>query len=242
MKLNLASSQGVKVRVIEYEDADIVSLVNSGKTAEITIATNADRRQKVALVEFRADLSEKITALGFPIKTEDVTKDGQTVSVPSETEGEHIKRFIDALTTGAFSPAGFTLPSGDDKQKETAAYAFLQALAFTCGDKKDSDGNPCYELDVNRPVRVSTGGNLVPKWALEAATKILAGPNVAGWKSKFAAGFTSPEGITIDPIAVAPFDVAGTDEATVTQNRKNLAKALVEYDKQKRAKTASEFA
>jgi hypothetical protein len=242
MKLNLASSQGVKARVMEYEDADIVALVQSGRTAEITIATNADRRQKVALVEFRSDLSEKIASLGFPLKVTTVTKDGQAVEVPDETEGEHIGRFIDSLVAGTFTHESITISSGDEKAKTASAYVALQALADTCGDQKTPDGFPCYVLDVARPVRAAGAGNLVPKWALEAATKILAGTNVAAWKSKFASGFTSPEGIAIDPIVAAPFDAPGTDEATVTANRKNLAKALQEYDKQKRAKTASEFA
>jgi hypothetical protein len=241
MKLNLASSQSVKVRIIEYEDADIISLVNGGKTSEITIAVNADRRQKEALVQFRKDLLARIINLGFKIEVENVVKDGETIEVPKNTEGAEIGRFIDALTTGELTPDGFTLPSGDDKVKEIAAYAFLQTLALSCGDEKTPDGLPCYVLDVSRPVRTSTSSNLLPKWTLEAATKILAGPNVASWKAKFANGFTSPKGIVIDPIVVASFDSPGNDEATITNNRKALARGLVEYDKQERAKTANEF-
>lgn len=242
MKLNLASSQRVKCRVMEYEDADIIAAVNGGKVAEVTIAVNADRRQKEALVQFRKDLLGKIEALGWKIETESTVKDGETIETAKNTEGEEINKFVDALVAGTFTHSTITISSGDEKAKEVSALAALQSLANTCGDKTTPDGQPCYVLDITRPVRTSTGSNLLPKWALEAATKILAGPNVEAWKAKFASGFTSPEGIAIDPIAVAPFDVAGTDEATVTANRKHLARALVEYDKQKRAKTASEFA
>ena len=241
MKLNLASSQGVKVRVMEYEDADVAALVAAGKVSELTIAINADRRQKVALVEFRSDVSEKITALGFAAKTETVTKDGQQVEVPAETEGEHIGRFIDALVAGTFTHHTITISSGDEKLKEASAIAALQALANECGDNTTPDGLPCYVLDVTRPVRVG-GSNLLPKWALEAAGKIIANNNTEAWAAKFTTGFTSPEGIDIDPIPFTPFNAEGTDEATVTANKKHLARALVDYDKQKRAKTASEFA
>lgn len=261
MKLNLASSAGVKARVMEYDEADVSALVTAGKIAEITIAINADRRQKVALVEFRAELSDRIgagreataaegttpaqpaiTGLGFAIKTTTVKKDGADVTVPDETEGDHIKRFIAALVDGTFTHPLIVISSGDAKAKEASAYVALQAIADQCGDEKTPDGLPCYTLNIDRPVRTGGSGNLVPKWALEGATKILAGPNVESWVAKFTNGFTSPEGIVIDPIAFSSFTADGTDEATVAQNRKNLAKALVEYDKQKRAKTASEFA
>lgn len=242
MKLNLASSAGVKARVMEYDEADVVALVQAGKVAEVTLAINADRRQKVALVEFRSDLSDKIAGIGFARLVESVTKDGETVEVPKETEGDHISRFIDALVAGTFTHDSITISSGDAKAKEASAYVALQALADQCGDQKTPDGLPCYILDVNRPVRTGGGGNLLPKWAQEASAKILGGTNVDGWVAKFTNGFTSPEGIAIDPIAFSPFTQAGTDEATVASNKKNLARALVDYDKQKRTKTASEFA
>ena len=75
MKVNLVSSQRVKVRVMEYEDADILAAVQAGKVAELTTAVNADRRQKVALVDFRADLSDLIEKAGFPAKVKTVTKE-----------------------------------------------------------------------------------------------------------------------------------------------------------------------
>ena len=60
-KLNLASSQRVKVRVLEYTADEVLALANNPTTlALITIGVNDDRRQKVALVDFRADLSEKL--------------------------------------------------------------------------------------------------------------------------------------------------------------------------------------
>lgn len=261
MKLNLASSAGVKARVMEYDEADVSALVTAGKIAEITIAINADRRQKVALVEFRAELSDRIGAgreataaegttpaqpaiigLGFKRAVKDtVIKNGESIEILI-TEGDHIAAFVAALTAGTFTHPSIVISSGDAKAKEASAYVALQAIADQCGDEKTPDGLPCYTLNIDRPVRTGGSGNLVPKWALEGATKILAGPNVESWVAKFTNGFTSPEGIVIDPIAFSSFTAAGTDEATVSQNRKNLAKALVEYDKQKRAKTASEFA
>jgi hypothetical protein len=259
MKTTLQSSSGVKVRVREYDEADVVRLVGEGKVAELTIAINADRRQKVALVDFRADLSTligdgdeeaKITGLGFSRKVKNVTKDGETIEVPDETEGEHIGRFVTALETGKVTPSGFTLPSGDDKAKETAAYAFLQSLAFKCGDKEDENGDKCYELDITRTPRTGSGG-LIPKWAKDAATNIFekgGHASVKGWHEKLSTGFTSPRGITIDPIPHEDFTVAAPHDATPEvkqqhheRNVKHLAKAIMAYDKQEKAKTASEF-
>lgn len=248
MKSQLASSQRVKVRVIEYEDSDIAALVAAGKISELTTAINADRRQKVALVDFRADLSDKIEALGFKRKTETVTKDGKSEEQPAETEGDQIGRFVDALATGTFPVTDFTLPSGDDKVKETAALAYLQKLAFTCGDKKDVDGNPCYELDVNRPVSTSAGKNLIPKWAMEAATNIIKNGSQAKWVGNFTNGYTSASGVAIDPIAFDSFVAVAPDgstpeaiQAVLDQNIKNLAKAIKAVRAQEDAKRAPEF-
>lgn len=256
MKVTLQSSAGVKVRVKEYEDADVLALVQANKVSELTTAINADRRQKVALVDFRSDLSahigkgspeDNIIGLGFNRLTTTVKKDGVDVEQFDETEGEHIKRFIAALVGGHFTPSGFTLPSGDDKVKETAAYAFLQTLADKCGDSKDDDGNPCYVLDVTREPRTGGGGAL-PKWALEAAQSIINNKSEHTWKANFTNGFTNKRGVEIDPIPFEPFDVttphhASAEEksAVVEGNKKRLARALVAYDKQEKAKTANEF-
>lgn len=248
MEVVLASSAGVKVRVREYQDADIVALVQQGKVTELTTAINADRRQKVALVDFRSDLSDKITALGFARKTTTATKDGEAQEVPDETEGEHINRFIDALVAGSFTHPSITISSGDEKAKQNSAYDALQKIAFTCGDKKTDDGLPCYELDVNRPVRTGGGKVGLPKWALESADKIIANGSTANWASKFTAGFTSPRGIAIDPIAFDSFvqvapegSTADTIQATNERNRRNLAAALVAYDRQEKSKQSDEF-
>lgn len=248
MKSQLASSQRVKVRVIEYEDSDIAALVAAGKISELTTAINADRRQKVALVDFRADLSEKITALSFARKVEQITKDGKTEETHGETEGDHIGRFVDALALGTLTLPDFTLPSGDDKVKETAALAYLQKLAFTCGDKKDSDGNPCYELDVNRPVSTSAGKNLIPKWAMEAASNIIKNGSQDKWVTNFTSGYTSASGVAIDPIVFEDFKQVAPDGSTpeaiqgvLDLNIKNLAKAIKAVRAQEDAKRAPEF-
>jgi len=248
MKTQLTVSQKVKVRVIEYEEKDILELAQNGKLSELTVAINADRRQKVALVAFRADASEKIEAKGFSRKTTTVTKDGETSEVPSETEGDHIQRWIDALASGSFTEPDFTLPSGDDQVKETAALAHFQKLAFTCGDHTDDDGNPAYKLDVNRPERTASKG-ILPKWALEAAGNIIKNNSQAKWIKNFTEGYTSGSGITIDPIPFESFGAHAPAHATPEEkelvhktNQKRLASAIVTVRKQEEAKRAPEFA
>ena len=247
MKVQLASSQCVKVRVREYEDADVIALVNAGKVTELTTAINADRRQKVALVDFRADLSDKIETGGFKRKVTSVMKDGKPEEVYDETEGDHIGRFVDALQAGQYTVDGFVLPSGDDKVKEQAAYGYLQKMAFTCGDKLDEEGNPCYELDVNRPVRTG-GAGLVPKWAMDAANAIINNKSEQKWIGNFTSGYTSASGVVIDPIPFDSFIQTPAQGATPEQaqevrerNQKNLAKAIVAVRKQEETKRAPEF-
>ena len=241
-------NQGVDVRVLEYTPQEITDLCNNGKAGDVARCVNADRRQKVALVQFRDDLSDVIEKLGYARKVTTIQKDGKAVEVPDETEGKHISRFVDALATGNFTPADFTLIGQDDKAKEACATAYLQKLAFTCGDEKDEQGNSCYKLDIARPDR-QPGTGLLPKWAKDGAANILKGTNAASWVEKFTNGFTSPEGIAIDPVAFSSFvDVAPAGstpeviEQTLQRNIKHLAAALVAYDKQKRAKSQSEFA
>ena len=254
MKETLQRSQGVEVRVVEYEDDDIIELVNNGKAALVTTCVNADRRQKVALVDFRADLSVKIgegdpehniTGLGFNRKTETIQKDGQSVEVYAETEGQQIGRFVDALADGSFAPSDFTLIGQDDKAKTACAIAYLQKLASQLGP---------YTLDVNRPERAPSTG-LVPKWCMNAATQIVNGEakktTVKDCVEMFTAGYTSPEGVAIDPVPFVPFDVKAHKNATPeekeavrTANIKNLAKAIHAADRQKQTKlqAQNEFA
>jgi hypothetical protein len=248
MKTQLASSQRVKVRIKEYEDADIVALVGSGKVEEVTIAVNADRRQKEALVNFRKDLVEKIEALGYKRPVESVEKDGKTVETPTNTEGEDIKLFVDGLTTGNITVTGFERPSGDDKVQETAALAFLQTLAFQCGDEKDESGNPCYVLDVTRPVSTPGAKGAIPKWAMEAAGNIIKNNSTAKWITNFTNGYTSASGIVIDPIPFESFVQHAHAHATPEEkealhqsNIKRLAAAIQAVRKQEDAKRAPEF-
>ena len=251
MKVNLVSSQRVKVRVMEYEDADILAAVQAGKVAELTTAVNADRRQKVALVDFRADLSDLIEKAGFPAKVKTVTKDGKSVEEPDETQGEHIARFRDALAAGTFTLEGFTLPTGaavTEKDKDTASNAFIQTLADQCGDQKTEDGTTYYVLSIDRPEPKARTGK-VAQWAIDKATAAFAkgADNVAKWVAQFNAGFTSPEGIVIDPIPLvletAPTDATAEQTAAITKaNITAFAAAIAAYAKQKAAKSSNEFA
>ena len=252
MKVNLVSSQRVKVRVMEYEDADILAAVQAGKVAELTTAVNADRRQKVALVDFRADLSELIEkSASFPVKMKTVTKDGKSVEEPDETEGEHIARFRDALAAGTVTPTGFTLPDGaavTEKDKDTAANAYIQTLANQCGDQKAADGTTYYVLSIDRPEPKARAGK-VAQWAIDKATAAFAKghQNVAKWVAQFNAGFTSPEGIVIDPIPLTlevthPHHTAEEASAVTKTNITAFASAIAAYAKQKAAKSSNEFA
>jgi hypothetical protein len=239
MKQQKANTQlGVTFNVVEFEDSDILSLISDpAKLARITDCVNADRRQKIALVDARYDLSEKINGLGFARKTKDVTVDGATTQVPDETEGSHIKRFTDALVDGSFSTPGWTVPSGDAKVKETAALAFLQSLADACG---------VYTLNLDKAVRKG-GTGLIPKWALEAAGNIIKNGTQASWVEKFSKGYTTNRGIVIDAFVFGDFQQVGTGtpeqiEATHQSNLKNLAKAISEVRRQENEKVQVEFA
>lgn len=240
MKINLASSQRVKVRVEEYEDADVLAAIQAGKVGLLTIAINADRRQKVALVEFRSDLADLIEKFGFKPLTKTATKDGVETQEWTETEGEYIRRFQDALEDGSFTPEGFTQTGTEEKTKEACALAFIQSLADQCGP---------YVLSIDRAEPKAKAGKL-PAWALEKATAAFARghENVQKWIKTFAAGFTSPEGITIDPINVEAFDIEQGHHTPEERqkihagNVAKFAKAIVEYQKQKAAKSQNEFA
>jgi hypothetical protein len=248
MKLSKADTQlGIQFNVVEFDAKDILTLVQEPeKLARITEAVNADRRQKIALVDARYDLSVKVDGLGFKRVTKDVTVDGTTTQVPDETEGKHIKRFTDALADGSFTTDGFTLPSGDETNKQNAAIAFLQKLAFTCGDK-EFDGQPAYILNLDKTVR-KAGTGLIPKWALEAATTIIANKNTGSWATKFANGYTNNKGIVIDPIVHGDFEqkaakgsIPEEKEAVHASNIKNLAKAITEVRRQENEKTQAEY-
>ena len=245
-KLNLASSQRVKVRVLEYTNEEILALANNPTTLGlITTGVNDDRRQKVALVDFRADLSEKLEALQFKRTTKTVIKDGKEESAYDETEGEHIGRFIVALSDGTFTPSGFTYNStADDKQKTNAALAYLQTIANECGDNKTDDGLACYKLDIARQVRERKGPG-IPKWAQEQATEVY---NLNGGVKAahlFRTGFTNPAGIVIDPFPFEDFTehvhAHATPEERETHRKTmivRLARAFQEVEAQVRAKTA----
>ena len=252
MKLTQADTQlGVTFSVVEFEEADIVSLIQDPtKLSRITDCVNADRRQKVALVDARFDLSESLKSLtpsGFARKTEQVKKDNELVDVPAETESQHIKRFIDGLVTGSFTTDGFHLPSGDDKVKEAAAYHFLQSLAAKCGDK-EHDGKAAYVLNLDKAAR-QAGSGLVPKWAMDGAAQIIANGSQEKWAAKFTTGYTSGSGVAITPFPFEDFSVVAAHNATADEkaavhetNKKRLAKCLVEQRRQENAARSGEFA
>jgi hypothetical protein len=250
MKLNKADTQlGVQFNVVEFEASDILSLIQDPtKLAAIVAAVNADRRQKIALVDARYDLSAKIaTSYGFARKTKDVIVDGQTTQVPDETESKHIKRFTDALVDGSHTAEGWTVPSGDATVKENVATAFLQSIANTCGDK-EHDGAKCYILNLDKTIRKG-GTGLIPKWAMEAATTIITNKNTGTWVERFTNGYTTNRGIVIDAFVFAPFEQKAAKGSTPEgkevvhqSNIKNLAKAINEVRRQENEKSQPDFA
>lgn len=250
MKNTTANTQfGVTFPVIEFEDADVLALVQDPtKLTRITDCMNADRRQKKALVEARFDLASrigagdtdaKIVGLGFARKMETVTKDGEAVEVPAETEVEYFKRFLDELAAGTATAEGFTLPSGDAATRDKAAKAFLQTLA----------NERTYTLDLEETIRKGGGSNLVPKWAKEGATNIIANNSQEKWAERFTNGYTSAAGVSIAPFAFSDFSVVAPHHATPDEKQKvheknvlNLAKGLVEQRRQENASRSGEFA
>jgi hypothetical protein len=248
-KLNLADTQlGVKFRVVEFTDADIQEFAaDPVKLTRITDAVNADRRQKVALVDARYDLSVAVAALGFARLSKSVTKDGETTEVPTETENTHIGRFVTEIAAGNFNVDGFTAPAGDPAVRETAAIAFLQTLAYKQGDKTYED-QPAYVLTLDKTVRKG-GTGLIPKWAMEAAATIITNKNQQAWVDKFTTGYTTNRGIWIDPIVFESFVEKAHKQATPEEreavhalNVKHLAKAITEVRKQENEKLQPEFA
>jgi hypothetical protein len=238
MKSTLQSSKKIKVRVIEYEPADILAFVQDPtKLQEVTVAVNADRRQKVALVDFRSDFSERIIGLGYSrLMKQDTKKDGTAIEVPDETEGEHIDRFFDSLIAGNFTPNDFTFNGAvDEKAKTEAVMAYMQTLAFKCGDATDADGNPAYKLDISRP-EPKAKATKVDQWALDGAKKIIDNKNTKHWHDILTKGFTSPDGIQIDPVGFEPFHGKDAKELAPEVVHKNLARALVAYKKQETRK------
>ena len=241
MKQTKANTQlGVTFNVVEFEESDILTLsADPAKLVRITEAVNADRRQKVALVDARYDLSEKIDkSFSFSRKTKSVVADGVTTTVPDETEGAHIKRFTDAIADGSHTVSGFTPSSGDAKAKEVSALAFLQSIA---------DGLGVYTLNLDKAVRKG-GTGLIPKWALDAAATIIKNGNQATWATKFATGYTNNKGIVIDAFTAGDFQQVAhhgsTPEAIEVvhqSNVKNLAKAIAEVRRQENEKTQVEF-
>jgi len=286
MKLNKANTQlGVTFNVVEFEPADILRLAqDSAQLTRIVECVNADRRQKVALVDGRADLSAAIglndldgkaidpPGLGFQRLTKTKTQGTESWLEWDETDNEHIKRFVDAVVKGQFTLHGFTLPSGDDKVKDTAVWTFLQTIADKQGDAviiggkvngldvvyTNDDGaslaipdsTACYVLDLARAVRKGGTGPSIPKYALEAADKIIANGNEAKWHGHFTNGYTSASGVVIDPFPVGDFVTPHAPDATPEvkeahhqAKRKALARGIHTARTQENEKTVrQEFA
>lgn len=238
MKLTHANTQlGITFKVVEFQDSDVLEMVkDAAKLARITDCANADRRQKVALVDARFDLAQLIGTgtepdgtviegvtgtLGFKREVKSITKNNETVYAWDETENDFINRFVDALVDESFTVEGYTNPTGDTKVKDTHARKFLQSLADRCGDQKftgvastpDGEGTTsvtdaiCYVLDITKTERKSTGPG-IPKWALETADIIISKGLAEQSRNKHLAGYTSASGITIDPIVCGELQVA----------------------------------
>jgi hypothetical protein len=277
MKLTHAGTQlGVTFKVVEWEDTDILGMIQDPKLLQrVTDCVNADRRQKVALVAGRYDLSVLIGAgtepdgspieglevkpLGFARTTKTASKNNETVYLWKETENEHINRFVDALVDGSVTPPGWTMPSGDNKVKETHAIKFLQTLADTCGDDKftgtteDAEGLKtsvtdavCYILDITKEPRKG-GTGLIPKWAMDTADLIINANLAEKSRAKHMAGYTNSTGITIDPIVCGELrtpehhHTPEEKEQVHQSNRKTIAKwcyAARAQENEKRAATA----
>lgn len=254
MKLNKCKVQtGVTFNVLEFEDPDIIKLVTEdGKASRITDAVNADRRQKVALVDARSFLSAligegdedwKITGLGFKRAVVETVKRGDEDVDVYETENTHIERFVDALVDGSFVPSGHTI-TGEGDARRTSAIAYLQTLANQCGDK-EHDGQKCFVLNLDQAVR-KPGAGLIPKGALESAENIFkAGKErLEHWHNQFTNGYTSAKGIKIDPIAHESFLEKAAKGATPEQKEahhqamvRRLGKCIHAARQQERQKT-----
>ncbi|MDE2097272.1 MAG: hypothetical protein KGL39_08525 [Patescibacteria group bacterium] len=278
MKLNKANTQlGVTFNVVEFEPADILAASqNPESLARIVECVNADRRQKVALVDARYDLSQRVgqndldgkpfdpPGLGFQRKTKGT---GDDVAW-DQTENDHIKAFVDAVASGAFTVPDLTLPAGDMETREKAVWAYLQTLADKLGDSiindgqvkgtsvisetgaSVPDGTTCYVLDLARAVRKSGQGPAIPKYALEAADTIIKNGSQEKWYNNFTHGYTAASGIIIDAFSVTDFRhhaphhaTADEKEAVHQANRKALARAIHTARTQENEKTVKqEFA
>jgi hypothetical protein len=252
MKLERANTRvGVTFPIANLEDSDVLLAIQEpAKLTRITDVLNMYLGNKTVSVEASSDLADKIESAGFKRETETTIKDGESVELPTErhsTLGKFIQSALDALVAGTWRPEGFTLPSGDDKQKEKGALAFLQTYADACGNSS-LDGKGCYLPTLEKTTRTGSGG-LIPKWAMDGARQIIANGSQAKWAEKFTNGYTSGSGVAIDPIAFEDFQVvpdanasATNKQAVLDTNVKRLAKCLVEQRSQENAKRAQEFA
>lgn len=266
MKLNKVDTQlGIKFNVVEFEDADTVVLVNdAGKVSRVTDCLNADRRQKIALVDARAWLSAligdgytpegedtwpEIKGLGFSRAVIGQKGTGDEKVDILETEKTHIDRFVAALASGQFTPDGFTITGSTDEAKEASATAFLQSLANKCGDK-EFEGHRCFILNLDQAVR-KAGGGLIPKGAMETAENIFKiedkgkrKERLEHWDSQFTNGYKSAKGVQIDPIVHDSFLEKVAKDSTPEQKEQHhqlmvrrLAKCIHQARTQERQKT-----
>lgn len=240
MKLTHANTQlGITFKVVEFQDVDVLEMVKDAtKLARITDCANADRRQKVALVDARFDLAQLIGTgtepdgtpiegvtgtLGFKREVKNFTKNNETVYAWGETENDFINRFVDAIADGSFTVEGYNPATGDAKVKDTHARKFLQSLADTCGDQKftglaENPAGPEHPLLTVTDVATyilditkterKSAGPGIPKWALETADLIITKGLAEQSRAKHLAGYTNSNGIAIDPIVCGELQVA----------------------------------
>lgn len=263
-RTQLGLATAILANVSEFEPSDVLTFVQDpDKLLRVVDCVNADRRQKVALVDFRADLADKLGindengkaisgALGL-LQREAKKGKGADSMVWAETDADFIERVEKAVLAGTVTPTGFTLPTGSNEIREAAVDAWLQNIASSLGDVTDdkpvldATGTPVYVLDINKTVRTSKGP-AIPKWALDAADTIIKNGTQASWTAKFTSGYTSGTGIAIEPFPFQPFTTTAPDGSTpevvqevATTNRKNLAKAIAAARAQENDKRQAEF-
>lgn len=269
MKLNNARTQiglaeAITARVKEFELPDLLEMLKDPEKANRVLdAVNDDRRQKRALVDFRADLADKLATNSpntddnsaaegsLKLLERNITKrDDKGNPTRWETDSDFIERVQQALMHGHITAPDLTV-TGSNELKEKAVDTWLQNIANSLpGDAKHDDGKGCYVLDLNRAVRTGGKGPGVPKWALDTADQAFAKghEHVTKLHGMFMNGYTAGSGVVIDPFPFTDFRVVAPHDATPEakqavheSNRKALARAIATARQQEDEKRQSDF-
>ncbi len=207
------------------------------KGNEVTLVDTLNRygRQKDSLVEARTFLADQLEdTLGFKMKMDTVTENGESVEVPAETEKEFINRFVKEVATGEFKAPKVTLKSTDPKGRAVEVWNFLQGII---------DAHGPFPFDLNAAERAVTVRKPT-KTALAAAQTIINNKAEAKGEKNWTNGYDHPAGFRIDPFAFKPFRTPVPAKATPEEaqavrdtNLKNLAFAIMADLEQEREKT-----